>query len=102
MFETCSASFKDSLSGLGYMELQSGLLLRGSSSRLSFFFFFFFLISQKGILLKKRKAPQKYIGYIQEELLARKRKAGKKIRITKRQKGQVSCSPRIQGIQQRG
>ena len=56
--------------------------------------FFFFLINQKDFI-KKAKAPQKYIGYIQEELLARKRKAGKKIRITKRQRGQVSRSPRI-------
>jgi hypothetical protein len=56
------------------------------------FFFFFFFDKSKGILLKV-KAPQKYIGYIQEELLARKRKAGKKIRITNRQRGQVSCSP---------
>jgi hypothetical protein len=39
--------------------------------------FFFFLISRKDFI-KKAKAPQKYIGYIQEELLARKRKAGKK------------------------
>jgi hypothetical protein len=52
----------------------------------------FFLISQKDFI-NKAKAPQKYIGYIQEELLARKRKAGKKIRITKMRRGQVSHSP---------
>ena len=63
---------------------------------------FFFFDKSKGILLEKRKAPQKYIGYIQEKLLARKRKEGKKIRITKIQRGRVSRSLRIQGIQERG
>jgi hypothetical protein len=59
---------------------------------------FFFLISQKDFI-KKRKAPQKYIRYIQEELLTRKRKRGKKIRITKRQRGQVSRSTRVMEIE---
>jgi hypothetical protein len=53
------------------------------------FFFFFFLISQKEFI-KKCKAPQKYIGYIQKEHLTRKRKAGKKIHIAKRQRGKIS------------
>jgi hypothetical protein len=52
----------------------------------------FFLISQKDFI-KKRKAPQKYIGYIQKEHLTRKRKAGKKIRIAKSQRGKISRSP---------
>jgi hypothetical protein len=52
----------------------------------SLFIYFYFLISQKDFI-KKQKAPQKYIGYIQEKLLTRKRKAGKKICITKRQRG---------------
>jgi hypothetical protein len=68
----------------------------------TFFVILNFFDKSEGILLKKRKAPQKYIGYIQEELLARKRKAGKKIRITKRQRGQISRSLGIQGIQQGG
>jgi hypothetical protein len=58
----------------------------------------FFLISRKDFI-KKRKAPQKYIRYIQEELLTRKRKRGKKIRITKRQRGQVSRSTRVMEIE---
>ena len=81
--------------------LSSRTNMRFSIHRISLQFFFFFDKS-KGILLEKRKAPQKYIGYIQEELLTRNRKAGKKIHITKIQRGQVSRSLQIQGIQQRG
>jgi hypothetical protein len=67
----------------------------------SSFFIIIFFIRHKDFI-KKRKAPQKYIGYIQKEHLTRKRKAGKKIRIAKRQRGKISRGPRIQGIQQRG
>jgi hypothetical protein len=61
----------------------------------------FFLISHKDFI-KKRKVPQKYIGYIQKGHLTRKRKVGKKICIAKRQRGKISHGLRIQGIQQRG
>jgi hypothetical protein len=55
------------------------------------------LISKKDFI-KKAKAPKKYIEYIQEEFLTRKRKAGKKIHITKRQKGQVRISKRLESL----
>jgi hypothetical protein len=51
--------------------------------------YFLFLISHKDFI-KKHKGPQKYIGY--------KRKAGKKVRIAKKQREKVSRSPQILGL----
>jgi hypothetical protein len=49
--------------------------------------YIYFLISNKNVLLKSVKVPQRYIGYIQEGHLTRKREVGKKIRMAKRNGG---------------